>query len=686
MSQIYGTISKRREQLILATMCLAVIVVIANVASLNVAVPQIGAALQADQSQLQWIVDSYALVLAAFLLPAGALGDRYSRKTMLIIGLVVMTAASWWSASASSATELILARGVAGLGAAFVFPSTLSTLTALTAPERRQRAIALWSACTAIGGILGIIGSGAILESHSWPWIFRGTAGISALALVLVLFIVVDTRDPDHAHLDPPGTVLSVLAAGGLVLGITEGPARGWTDPLTLGGLVVGVVALLTFVWWELRARRPLLDVRLFAQADFGSGSLAVFLLFFSTFGAFFLCVQFVAYVYGYGPLDSGLALLPVGATLVPTSILAVVVSRRFGRAVAMSAGMAIFAGGLLVLSTLDESADYGLFAVGLLIFGAGIGLCSTPATDAIVAALPSAKQGVASAVNDTARELGGALGIAVLGTLLNVGYRSGVDAAGLAPEVADVVRESPALGLGLSASEAGSPEVDGSVVIGAVRSAFVDGWALALIVGAVVVLAGAVAVAVIGRRRQVTPDVPTEPATAAPETPPVAVGWPACERTDFTELPLAESEPELAPVPPPPFRTMMNAPPEPPEPPYASELAASPEPPNGSALANAFEASADNDEPVEAVVSLAAAPWPTLAEEEALAGTMQSTVREAESVLAALRLLVREQHATLARLRAREDDVRSVRSSLAEQLELAASRLRDLEEADAGE
>jgi len=376
---------------------------------------------------------------------------------------------------------LILARGLAGLGAAFVFPGTLSTLTAVMPGERRSRAVALWAACSAVGGIIGIIGAGALLERWSWPSVFWATALLAVVCLVLAVVVVPETRDPEAASLDPLGSVLSILGVGGIVVAITEAPARGWSDGLVLAGMIGGGAALVAFAVWDTRTWRPLLDVRLFRDPYFGSGSLAIFLLFFATFGSFFMCVQYVAYVFGYGPLDSGLALLPIGAALLPAALLGPPVARRIGLFATEAVGMLVTAVGLVGLSRLDVDASFASFAAPLMVFGFGLGLCMAPATEAILAALPAAKQGVASAVNDTARELGGALGIGVIGSVFNSGYRSAVDSVtGLSSELMVAVRDSPATGLVVGGS---SPDV-----VVAVRQSFVHGYRIALIVAAVVV------------------------------------------------------------------------------------------------------------------------------------------------------------------------------------------------------
>jgi EmrB/QacA subfamily drug resistance transporter len=481
---------------VLATIVLAVLLVVMSVSSLNVALPSIGRALEASQSDLQWIIDGYAMVLAALLLPFGALGDRYGRKRFLVAGLFVLAAASIVAALVGDVGGLISARVVAGVGAAAVFPATLSTVTATFPPEQRGRAVGTWAAAASVGGIVGVLVSGIVIEAFDdYAAIFWLTGSLTALCFLLAAKFVPDSADPSHAHLDPPGTLLSVAAVGGLVLGITEGPVQGWSDPLAAGSLAVGVVAAVAFVLWELRTTTPLLDVRLFANRAFSTGSLSIFLQFFAAFGFFFIGAQYLAVVRGYGPLATGFGLLPLGLLVPPLSRNAPRLAARYGRGIIGGIGLSCIAAGFLVLTRLQVDSPYLLFVSGLVVFGAGMGLAAAPATEAIVGSLPAAKQGVASAVNDVSRELGGALGIAVIGSAFNTAYRaavdSGVTGSGAPQQLVDVVRSSPAAAEGIAA-QAGPV---GEAILGVVQSSFMDGFHVALSVGAAAAAVGAVIV-----------------------------------------------------------------------------------------------------------------------------------------------------------------------------------------------
>ena len=288
---------------ILAVMCLALVMVVAGVSMLANGLPHLAAGLDASQSQQQWIVDAYALTLAAFLLPAGALGDRFGRRRALIIGLVVFGAASALAATAGDASALIAYRALMGIGAALIMPGTLSTITSVFPPEERAKAVGIWAGFAGTGGTLGLLASGALLEGFYWGSIFLVTAGLALAALVGVVLVVPSTKSSEHVGLDPTGSVLSALGIGLLVLGIIEGPERGWTSPLTLGALVAGVALITAFIRFELRSKAPLLDPRLFRRPGFATGSASLFLQFFAMFGFFFVSLQFLQLVLGYSAL-----------------------------------------------------------------------------------------------------------------------------------------------------------------------------------------------------------------------------------------------------------------------------------------------------------------------------------------------------------------------------------------------
>ena len=382
-------------------------------------------------------------MLAALLLPAGALGDRFGRRTALLVGIVIFVIASGAAAMMTDAGALIAWRGVAGIGAALIMPGTLATITSVFPAEERARAVGVWAGFAGGGAILGTIVAGVLLEFFWWGSIFLLVAVVAVVAFVATVLTTPNTKNPEEANLDPPGAVLSAVAIGGLVLGIIEGPARGWTDALTLAGLGVGIVAGVVFVLWELRARRPLLDPRLFTNRGFATSTTALAMLFLTMFGFFFVVLQFLQLQLGLSPLEASLAVLPLAVTMFPLSTISAVAGERYGMRVVATVGLVSTAIAFGYLTTLNEDSGYLALVPGLLISGAGIALAMGPATNQIVSSLPAAKQGVASAVNDTARELGVALGVAVLGSAFNAGYRNDIDTvAGRAPSAPRGARE----------------------------------------------------------------------------------------------------------------------------------------------------------------------------------------------------------------------------------------------------
>jgi EmrB/QacA subfamily drug resistance transporter len=466
---------------ILAVMCMALVMVVAGVSMLANALPSIAADLDASQSSQQWIVDAYALVLAALLLPAGALGDRYGRRGALMAGTAIFGIASALSATVGSAGPLIGLRALMGLGAALLMPGTLSTITSVFPPEERAKAVGIWAGFAGAGGTLGILVSGALLEQFWWGSIFLVTAGLAALSCIGVIAFVPSTRAEEHVGLDPRGAIVSAMGIGLLVFGIIEGPDRGWTSPITLLGLIGGVLFLVAFVWVELRTDEPLLDPRLFRHHGFATGSASLFLQFFALFGFFFVSLQFLQLVLRYSTFDAALALLPMSIVILPLSAIAGTLSERYGHRLVGGIGLAVSAIGFGLFATLGVNSAYLPFMLVTVVIGAGTALAMTPATNAIVASLPRAKQGVASAVNDTSRELGAAFGVAVLGSAFNTGYRNSIDEhlAGLPGDVARQAREAPAIAVQLA-----SRIPHGDALANAAREAFTTGMRYAVLVG----------------------------------------------------------------------------------------------------------------------------------------------------------------------------------------------------------
>ena len=475
-----------RRWRILGVLCLSLVLIVAANSALNVALPTIVRELEATATQLQWIVDAYALVFAGLLLPMGAIGDRVGRGRLLQGGLATFAVGTLVATVAGSATQVILARGVMGVGAAMVMPGTLSLLAASFPPQERPRAIAIWAGFAGAGGAIGPVLSGILLEGFWWGSVFLINLPIIAIALVGGILLLPESREHVRRRLDPLGSTLSVAALGGLLFGIIEGPERGWTDPLTLGGFAIGAVAGLAFVWWERRTDHPMLDIAWFAERRFTVGTTTISLAFFAAFGGFFLATQYFQFVRGYTALTAALAGLPIAAALILVAPRSAGLVDRAGHRTVVASGLALIAGGLAWLSgvTTPDTA-YWLILPGLVLFGSGMALTTAPSTGLIISALPLDRAGVGSAVNDTVRELGGAMGVAVLGSIVTAGYKATLDTAGLPAQAAELARES----VGAALAVAGEAGPAGTVLAEAARTAFTDAFSVAMAVAAVVAL-----------------------------------------------------------------------------------------------------------------------------------------------------------------------------------------------------
>ncbi|SEL80948.1 MFS transporter [Rhodococcus maanshanensis] len=507
-----------REVWTLTVVCSAVAMVIAAAAGLNSALPALALDTGATQSELTWIVDGYTLTLAALLLPAGALGDRYGRRGVLLVGLLIFAAASALPIWLDSPQWLIGSRAIAGIGAALVMPATLSLLTASFPPEQRSRGVAIWAGVAASGGIAGLLVSGLLLEKWQWQSIFVGFAA-AAVALFAIAWTVPSSREEDSPPFDLLGAVLAVAAVGLVVLGLLEGPARGWLDPVVLLAVVGGLLAAVAFAIVEMRRAHPLLDVRLFGVRGFGAGAASLTLQFLASFGLFFLVIQYMQLVLGYSPLQAGIALAPMVVPMVAVSAITPWLIPRVGQRALALCGLALAGVGLILLGGLDIDGGYGQAVVALLMFSAGLGLCSAPATTSIMENTPDDKQGVASAVNDTAREIGAAIGIAVAGSLLAATYtREIAPAVAAVPEVA---KEPVGASLASALEVAKRAGPQGEQLADFARDAFMAGMSHSSYVLAAVMLVSAVLVGVWapGRVRTAGTDAeaaPTELVAAA--------------------------------------------------------------------------------------------------------------------------------------------------------------------------
>jgi EmrB/QacA subfamily drug resistance transporter len=415
-------ISSRARRWLLTVVCLALLLVISSMVALNTALPDIARATSATQAQLTWIVDSYTLVLACLLLPAGALGDRYGRRGAMLVGLAIFAVASVAPALWSDPLCLVIARGAAGAGAAFVMPATLSLITAAYPKNQRNKAVGIWAGAAGSGAVVGMLGSGGLLHLWSWHSIFWAFTGAAAILFVLSLTIAT-SKEEEPKPLDWLGAVIIGGAVAALVLGILEAPSRGWTDPMVLTCIAVGALGTVAFGLVELRMRYPLLDVRLFAVPAFATGAATITVFFLTMFGFMFVLMQHMQLILGYSPVKTAFALTPIMGPMLILSVLSFWYLPLLGLRIVVFVGLTFIAAGLFLLSLIDSSSTYWDAATGMLVMSVGIGLCTAPTTSAIMSNAPDDKQGVASAVNDTTREVGAALGIALAGSLLASHY-----------------------------------------------------------------------------------------------------------------------------------------------------------------------------------------------------------------------------------------------------------------------
>jgi EmrB/QacA subfamily drug resistance transporter len=475
--------------IVTAVVCIALGAVSAAMASLNVAIPDLVRSTHASQTQLEWIIDAYLLVFSVLLLPAGALGDRYGRRKALIGGLVVFGAASATAMAVSSANDLIFLRGLIGLGAAFVMPATLSTITGTYPPAERTKAVGVWAAVAGGSAIVGLLCCGVLLHWFSWRAAFAVNVVLAVIALVGAVRFVPESSQPDAPALDKGGALLATVGLVALVFSIIEAPDAGWLSARTLGGTALGLAALGGFVFFERRQPHPLLDPHVFTDRKLSAGSLSIGIQFFAFFGFTFVSLQYLEGVRGYSPLVAALAVLPLSATMMPAARLTSGLASRFGARTVCVTGLVLVAAGLVIISRVGTDTPYLLLLAGLVPLGIGMGAAMTPATAAITEGLPQAQQGVGSALNDLSREVGGALGTAVIGSIVTAAYRSSLQLPGAPAPLVDQARASFAVAIHAGGSTGAHA-----------RDAFVTGIHTGLLYAAGAAILAAISVAVLLR------------------------------------------------------------------------------------------------------------------------------------------------------------------------------------------
>ena len=515
--------SEGRRWWALGALSLSVLVVGLDLTVLNLALPTLATDLHASSAQLQWIVDAYSLVLAALVLPAGLLGDRFGRKKLLLGALLVFGAASLACAYASSAGELIAARAVLGLGAAFIIPLSLSVLPVLFSEQERQRAITITVGATFVAFPIGPVLGGWLLTHYWWGSVFLINGPVIALALLAVAVLLPESRSLQRRRLDLAGIVMSSLGLAALTYGAIEAGQRGWGDGVALAAMLAGALVLAAFVGWERRvasrpAGQPLVDLTLFGSASFTWGTVLATVVTFALFGLLFAVPQYFQAVRGTDAMGAGLRLLPLIGGLMVGAAIADRLVRRIGAKATVALGFAVMAVGLGTGATTGPHSGDGLTLTWVAVLGAGLGLAMPTAMDAALSALSKERSGAGSALIMAVRQVGATIGVAVLGSVLNAGYHARLDLTGLPPRAADAVRDSVAAGVAVAQQLGSAPLLD------SVRAAFVHGMDLLLWVCAGLAVVGVVlALAFLPRRAE--PVAPTAAERAGSEDELVARG-----------------------------------------------------------------------------------------------------------------------------------------------------------------
>jgi EmrB/QacA subfamily drug resistance transporter len=479
---------------VLLVVCASALIVNVDNTILNVALPTLVRDLHATSSQLEWIVDSYAMVFAGLLLVGGSLADRFGRKKFFLAGLGVFAAGSIGAAVSGSVDLLIAFRALMGVSAALIIPASLSIVNdVFRDPSQRARAIGAWGATIGLGIAIGPIAGGLLLAKFWWGSIFLVNVPIVVAAFVGALVLVPDSKNPAAKRPDPVGAVLSIVGLGLLLWGIIEGPTRGWTSPEVLGAGIAGCAVVGSFVAWEARSRHPMLELRLFRDRRFSVAAAAECLGVFGLLGALFVQTQFLQFDLGYSPLQAGLRILPMAGVLVVCALFAPVLGRIVGLKFTVAAGMAAIAGGLWQISTASTGgASYGGVLPGLLMLGVGAGLLLPTATNSVVGSLPQGDSGIGSAMNAVALQVGGALGVAVVGSVLSTRYEHHIGAALQGRHIPTAITNTILGSLGGALAVARSAGgATGALLAHAARASFMSGMEVSFVVGAAVAIAG---------------------------------------------------------------------------------------------------------------------------------------------------------------------------------------------------
>ncbi len=485
----------RRRWATLAVLCLSLFVVVMDGTIVNVALPSLITELGATTRELQWIVDAYLLVFTGLLLAAGSFGDRYGRRRALTVGLIAFLATSVLAGSVDTPATLIASRALMGIGAALIFPATLAVLTNVFGDAKeRAAAIGIWSAMSGMAVAGGPIVGGWLLEHFWWGAVFFVNVPLIGLALVGVATLVPESKDRTTPPLDLVGLGLSIAAITAVVFTIIEAPEWGWISGRTAVGALIGATTLAAFVRWELRVEHPMLPVRIFRNLRFSAASVSITSAFFALFGFIFLITQYFQLVRNYSPLEAGVRTIPVAVSIALASVLSPKLVERVGTTKVVSAGLASMSIGFLWVSTASAVTPYSEIVGQMIFLGLGLGMTTAPATESIMGSLSADKAGVGSAVNDATRELGGTLGVAVIGSVFNsiyIGALRGGDVFERLPEVARTATEDSVGAASFVAEQV--PPAFAPAYLAEVSDAFLSGLGVACLVTAGVAAAGSV-------------------------------------------------------------------------------------------------------------------------------------------------------------------------------------------------
>ena len=472
----------------LAAIVLSALTIGFDATILNVALPTLATRIGADNSDLQWIVDSYILIFAGLLLPAGVLADRYGRKKAMLAGLALFAGASVVAMTAGGPTALIVARGLMGIGAATITPVALAVIPSIFEPAERARAVAVTTVGLGLGVPLGPLVGGYLINHFWWGSVFAVNIPTAGVAFLAVALLIPESRDPAPGRLDPLGAVLVTAGLVSFVYGIIAGPDRGWRDGLVVSTIAAGVVLLAAFVVWQRRNPEPMIDLGLFRDRRFLWAALGATIASFAMFGLLFVLPQYLQVVAGHDAFGTGLRLIPMMLGLVAGARISEAVAGRFGARGAIAAGLAVIAAGLAIGTFTTVNTGYGMVAAWLSVVGIGVGLSMAPAMTAILESLPPARTGMGSSLSQTLRQVGGALGVAVLGSVLASTYTSGLRLPpALPPAAAHAARDSVAAAQAVAA-RLGMPDVYGTA-----RLSYVHAMDVVLLICAVASLLGAV-------------------------------------------------------------------------------------------------------------------------------------------------------------------------------------------------